>query len=86
MTAKESGVREKLSSGLSATEIADTCRGIIDVASALLSNIEYLEDGSEGSKAAREATASDARASVKRLGGIVRTLQEGGRRAAAHAA
>ena len=86
MAANESGVRTKLSDGLSATEIADTCHVMIDTASAIWSNIEFLEDASAGSKVAREAIASDARDSVRKLVQIVRDLRDAARRAAPRAA
>jgi hypothetical protein len=75
------GFRTRVGEPLTPTEVADTCHAIIAAVSALLSNLEFLEDRSTGSDAGREATASDARTSVKRVVDLVRTIQKDARAA-----
>jgi len=81
----ESGVRARVEP-LSPTAIGDKCHAIIDAVSALLANVEFLQDRSSGSEVGREAIAADAHASIKRIVEIARTLQDHARTAARRAA
>jgi len=76
----ESGVRERLAGGLTADEISDACHVIIDAASAVLSNIEFLKNPGTGTASDRQSMAADAREGVMRLVRTVRDLREAARR------
>jgi hypothetical protein len=76
----ESGVREQLAGGLMADEISDACHVVIDAASAILANIEFLQNPGMGTASDRQSMASDAREGVMRLVRTVRDLREAARR------
>ena len=73
---KESGVRAKLNGGgISAVDVTNACHVIIDAASALLANLELLENPATGSTVERQAMAKDARDGIDRLVEVARGLQ-----------
>jgi hypothetical protein len=79
----ESGEREKLvvdeSSGLAPSGLVKQCHAILEAASSLLVNVEYLANNDA---ADREAAVADARSSIERISQIVRGLQDVARDAA----
>jgi hypothetical protein len=82
---KESGVRIRIST-LSATALVKTCHDLLDTASSLSMNVEFLANADMGSSADREAAVADARISVMKLTETLRGLQDAAREAAARAA
>jgi hypothetical protein len=79
----ESGEREKLavdeSSHLAPAELVKHCHAILEAASSLLLNLEYLADDDATD---RGAAVADARNSIERISQIVRSLQDVARAAA----
>jgi hypothetical protein len=70
------------SSALTPTALLATCHALLNVASSLSVNVEFLADPSAGMSADRLEAAEDARSSLEQLSRLVRELQQAARRAA----
>jgi hypothetical protein len=67
--------------GLPPSDLFARCHEVLDAASSLLVNVEYLAADSEAARADRNAAADDARASIERITRIMREMQATVRRA-----
>jgi hypothetical protein len=59
--------------------LVQTCHDMLNAASVLLANVEFLANAAVGSNAERESAATDAVDSIKRLADQIRGLQESAR-------
>jgi hypothetical protein len=79
----ESGERAKLvldeSSPLSPAALVKQCHAILEAASSVLLNVEYLADDDATD---RKAAVADARIGIERIAEVVRSLQDTARAAA----
>jgi|HubBroStandDraft_6_1064221.scaffolds.fasta_scaffold972967_1 hypothetical protein len=82
----ESGVRMKIRDTLSAEALVESCHVILDTASSIAMNLEFLAGAATGSNADREAAVMDARISVMKLSAMVRSLQDAARKTGDRAA